>query len=249
LPPTKRRAARVITGLRARSLIGIAILPLSVAIAGIIWGVTRPPPPPCIQVSRDTRGHEFEAPPCPFIDRTHRYIARLETTLGEITITLLPEIAPVTVNNFVFLARSGFYDGTTFHRIEDEPDHAFVQTGDRTGTGKGGPGYTYQGETPSPITVYVRGTVAMAHTGDPSSNASQFFIIARDWDALGPPDTTPSYTFFGFTDEPGIAVVDQMLEVPREGTRPTAPIVLERVTIEELDGEGNPLTPSPSPGG
>lgn len=247
-----RRAGRAITGVRTRTLMLGALLPIAVAIAGIIFGATRPPPPACLQPGPAHSGKDsFEAPPCPFIDATHRFVAQIETSLGPITIQLLADVAPFTVNNFVFLARAGFFDGTTFHRIEDEQDHAFVQAGDRTGSGRGGPGYTYQGETPSPITTYVRGTVAMANTGDPSSNASQFFIIARDWDALGPPDSIPSYTFFGIADEPGLETIDAMLEVPRDGTRPTTPIVIERVTIQEFDADGNPIGPpaagTPSP--
>lgn len=220
-----------------------ALIPVGVAVAGIVYGVSRPPPPACLAAPPAAPADRFEAPPCPGqIDPDHRYRARVETSMGSISFELLPQVAPDTVNGFVFLARAGFYDGLRFHRIESAADYAYIQTGDPTGTGRGDAGYTYPGETPSPITLYIRGSVAMANTGDPSSNSSQFFIVVRDWDALGPPEATPNYTWFGAVDDPvSLDTLDRIAAVATDGTRPLEDVLIRRVTIEEYDREGNRL--------
>lgn len=129
---------------------------------------------------------QYDAPPPMTIDANGRYAAVLKTEKGDITVRLMPEIAPVTVNNFVFLAREGFYDGCTFHRVIP----GFVaQGGDPTGTGRGGPGYRFQDElTPTP---FEQGVVGMANAG-PGTNGSQFYIML---DAA--PHLTGRYTAFG----------------------------------------------------
>lgn len=112
------------------------------------------------------------------IDPTKRYTATISTTVGDLVIALDAVKAPNTVNNFVFLARYGYYDGVIFHRIIR---NFMAQGGDPTGTGSGGPGYKFKDELPKPG-QYEIGSVAMANAG-PNTNGSQFFIthIATNW--------------------------------------------------------------------
>jgi len=103
-----------------------------------------------------------------------RYIATIATDRGDIVIALDPARAPKTVNNFVFLARDGFYDGLTFHRVVDD---FVIQGGCPEGSGRGGPGYRFDDE---PVQgEYAAGAVAMANSG-PNTNGSQFFICTVD---------------------------------------------------------------------
>ncbi len=129
---------------------------------------------------------QYDAPPEMVIDTAKTYTATVETNRGSFTIDLLTDVAPKTVNNFVFLAREGFYNGTTFHRVIP----GFVaQGGDPTGTGRGGPGYKFEDElTPTP---FVEGIVGMANAG-PNTNGSQFYIMLGDAQHL-----TNRYTAFG----------------------------------------------------
>jgi cyclophilin family peptidyl-prolyl cis-trans isomerase len=123
---------------------------------------------------------QYSAPPPMAIGPTRKYSAIVKTERGDITVRLLAAEAPVTVSNFVFLARDGFYDDTTFHRVI--PDF-MVQAGDPTGTGRGGPGYRFNDE---PAALALRhdgpGVLSMANAG-PNTNGSQFFIthVATPW--------------------------------------------------------------------
>src|SRR5271165_2324313 len=122
---------------------------------------------------------QYSAPPAHGIDATKKYSATLETSRGNITVELFAKEAPKTVNNFVFLAREGFYDGTVFHRVID---NFMVQGGDPTGTGRGGPGYRFEDEFKGNPHKHKAGTLSMANAG-PGTNGSQFFIthIKTDW--------------------------------------------------------------------
>ena len=113
------------------------------------------------------------------IDKNKNYTATLETSRGAIVCDLFAKDAPVTVNNFVFLAREKFYDGTVFHRVIQ---NFMVQGGDPTGTGTGGPGYRFEDETKGNPHKHKVGTLSMANAG-PGTNGSQFFIthVATDW--------------------------------------------------------------------
>ncbi len=112
----------------------------------------------------------YSAPPPMTIDTGKQYTATIETEKGSIILELFASDVPVTVNNFVFLARDGFYDGTTFHRVL----HGFMaQGGDPTGTGTGGPGYKFADEFTKH--THVTGALSMAN-GGPNTNGSQFFI-------------------------------------------------------------------------
>ncbi len=113
------------------------------------------------------------------IDTKKKHTATFETTRGTIVCELFAEDAPATVNNFVFLAREGFYDGTVFHRVID---NFMVQGGDPTGTGRGGPGYRFADELKNNPRRHKVGSLSMANAG-PNTNGSQFFIthIVTDW--------------------------------------------------------------------
>ena len=130
----------------------------------------------------------YSAPPAMQIETNRTYHATIRTNKGDIHLQLNPAEAPMTVNNFVALARDGYYDGVTFHRVV--PGFV-IQGGDPTGTGAGGPGSKFQDE---PVKRrYQAGTVAMAHAG-PHTNGSQFFICLEDQ-----PNLPPNYTIFGDT--------------------------------------------------
>ncbi|MCX6619615.1 MAG: peptidylprolyl isomerase [Acidobacteria bacterium] len=122
---------------------------------------------------------QYPAPPPMTIDVNRQYTATFETSKGTITCELFAKEAPETVNNFVFLAREGFYDGTTFHRVIAD---FMVQGGDPTATGRGGPGYRFADELKNNPHRHKVGSLSMANAG-PNTNGSQFFIthIVTDW--------------------------------------------------------------------
>jgi peptidyl-prolyl cis-trans isomerase B (cyclophilin B) len=113
------------------------------------------------------------------IDPAKSYAVTLDTSRGQIVCDLFAADAPMTVNNFVFLAREGFYDGTTFHRVIA---NFMIQGGDPTGTGMGGPGYKFADETAGNPHKHQVGSLSMANAG-PNTNGSQFFIthVATNW--------------------------------------------------------------------
>ena len=169
---------------------------------------------------------QWDSPPAMSIDTARQYQATLRTTYGDITVELHPSEVPATVNNFVFLARQGFYDGVRFHRIIRG---FMVQSGDPTGTGRGGPGYRFADE---PVTRdYLRGTLAMANAG-PNTNGSQFFIMHQDG---GLP---PAYTIFGLVTE-GLDVLDAIANSPvsigpgGERSLPVEEIVIQSIEVSE----------------
>ena len=115
---------------------------------------------------------KYSAPPAMAIDAKKKYSAIFKTDQGDFTIELFADKAPVTVNNFVFLAREGFYDGVTFHRVIKG---FMAQGGDPTGTGTGGPGYKFKDEFHPDLKHNAPGILSMANAG-PGTNGSQFFI-------------------------------------------------------------------------
>jgi cyclophilin family peptidyl-prolyl cis-trans isomerase len=151
----------------------------------------------------------FSAPPKMSINTKKTYLATVRTSDGPFVIDLNPAVAPLAVNNFVFLARHHFYNRNIFHRIIKGQ---FIQSGDPTGTGFGGPGYTFKIEKPP--APYAVGDVAMANTGQANSNGSQFFIIA------GPAGTRlkPNYTVIGKVRS-GMNVVEK-IAATAVGTNP-----------------------------
>jgi len=163
------------------------------------------------------------APPMQ-IDASKTYIATLHTVRGDIVISLLPKAAPLTVNSFVFLARQGYFNGVTFHRVLP----GFVaQGGDPTGTGTGGPGYFIPNETTSGLTFDKAGIVAMANAG-PDTNGSQFFITYA-----ATPSLNGGYTIFGQVTS---GMEGALALTPRDPQQnPNAPPgdAMTSVTIEE----------------
>ncbi|MFT0788429.1 peptidylprolyl isomerase [Synechococcus sp. H55.10] len=157
------------------------------------------------------------------IDPAKSYTATLETTAGTMVLELFPQEAPLTVNNFVFLANDHFYDGVIFHRVIRG---FMIQGGDPTGTGRGGPGYRFPDE---PVQrSYARGTLAMANAG-PNTNGSQFFIMHADY------PLPPNYTIFGQLIE-GEDVLDKIATAPTgPQDRPLNPVVIKSVRISESD--------------
>jgi peptidyl-prolyl cis-trans isomerase B (cyclophilin B) len=140
-----------------------------------------------------------------------------------IGLELFPNDAPKTVDNFVRLARTGFYDGVTFHRVI--PDF-MIQGGDPTGTGSGGPGYTFDDEIND--RKVERGAVAMANAG-PNTNGSQFFIVTTE----SAPWLDAKHTVFGKVTS-GMDVVDAISAVSRDARdKPHEPVIIERADIEE----------------
>ena len=172
---------------------------------------------------------QYSSAPEMTIDPSRKYTATITTNRGEIEIALYPSDAPMTVNNFVFLAREGFYDGTPFHRIVKD---FMVQTGDPTGTGGGGPGYRFADEPVS--RSYTKGIVAMANAG-PNTNGSQFFIVHAE-DAGLP----PTYTIFGEVAS-GLDTLDAIANTPVRSERsgeisvPTENVVIESIQIQEAE--------------
>ncbi|WP_081823888.1 peptidylprolyl isomerase [Paenibacillus sp. UNC451MF] len=169
------------------------------------------------------------------IDVNKTYEATLHTNKGDFTIELFPKTAPLTVNNFVFLARDGFYEDVEFHRIIES---FMIQTGDPTGTGMGGPGYKFADELKSPY-KYEPGIVAMANAG-PNTNGSQFFICTgKDSENL---NQYPNYTIFGkITD--GMDTVLKIAGTPvaeskyGEKSHPIESVKIQKIDIIEHNAE------------
>ena len=168
----------------------------------------------------------FDAAPPSCLDPDAAYSATLTTSLGELTIDLDQAAAPLAVNNFVFLARNGYYDGTVCHRVIQG---FVVQCGDPTATGTGGPGYTFADELPAEG-AYELGSVAMANSG-PDTNGSQFFVISGPSGEALP----PLYSLFGQVTEPGLPVVAELDAVGSTDPsgRTSQEVRIERVTITE----------------
>ncbi|HEX5501440.1 MAG TPA: peptidylprolyl isomerase [Thermomicrobiales bacterium] len=170
----------------------------------------------------------YAGPPPMTIDTNKPYFATIETTMGDIKVQLDARDAPVTVNNFVFLARDHFYDNTPFHRIIKG---FMIQGGDPTGTGTGGPGYQFKDELPKGN--YDVGSVAMANSG-PNTNGSQFFICEGD-QCKGLPK---QYSLFGQVVE-GMDVVHKIAAVPvtlgagGEPSVPTEDVRIKTIQITE----------------
>ena len=115
---------------------------------------------------------QWDNPPAMQIDPQKTYRVTIETNRGDMELELYPEYAPKTVNNFVFLAQEGFYDGVVFHRVISD---FMIQGGDPTGTGRGGPGYKFEDEVAGNPLRHETGVISMANAG-PNTNGSQFFI-------------------------------------------------------------------------
>lgn len=158
------------------------------------------------------------------IDKTKKYTATLKTEKGDIVVELNAAETPITVNNFVSLAKKNFYNNTIFHRTIKG---FMIQGGDPTGTGRGGPGYRFADEPF--VGEYTRGTIAMANAG-PDTNGSQFFIMHKDV------PLQKDYVIFGKVIK-GLEVVDVIAEAPTEPTgeksTPVSPIKILSIEITQ----------------
>lgn len=165
---------------------------------------------------------QWSTPPAMQIDPKKNYKAHMETDKGTMVIELFADKTPVTVNNFVFLSREGYYDGVIFHRVIND---FMVQGGDPTGTGRGGPGYKFADEFHPSLKHTKQGILSMANAG-PGTNGSQFFIthVATPW-------LDGKHTVFGQVVEG----LDVLMSIPaRDPGNVNAPAVkIVRVTIEE----------------
>jgi peptidyl-prolyl cis-trans isomerase B (cyclophilin B) len=149
--------------------------------------------------------------------------AIIQTNHGPIHVELYPDDAPKTVDNFVKLANDGFYDSVIFHRVI--PDF-MIQGGDPTGTGSGGPGYTFEDEFNHHKVE--RGALAMANAG-PNTNGSQFFVVTTE----AAPWLDGKHTVFGRVTD-GMDVVDKIAEQPRDGRdKPHEDVVIESVSVSD----------------
>lgn len=171
---------------------------------------------------------QYSQPPAMQLDAAKKYQAVLTTSAGELTIELDTINTPITANNFVFLAREGFYNNTVFHRIIEG---FMIQGGDPTGTGAGGPGYRFADEPV--VGEYTRGTIAMANAG-PNTNGSQFFIMHQDY------PLPPNYVIFGKVIS-GLETIDALATTPvtfsasGEQSQPIDPVELLSVEIRETE--------------
>lgn len=169
------------------------------------------------------------APPMT-IDQNKQYTATIKTNMGTIVVELFPKDAPIAVNNFVFLARNGFYNGVIFHRVVKG---FVIQSGDPTGTGAGEPGYTFADETVT--RDYITGTLAMANRyPNVNTNGSQFFITLADLSGR----LSKNYTIFGIVAS-GLDVVQKIGNVPTttnaigENSVPTVDVHIDSISITE----------------
>jgi cyclophilin family peptidyl-prolyl cis-trans isomerase len=191
-----------------------------------------PKPPASASQKKPT----FSKAPPMTIDLNKQYTATFKTSCGSFTAALLPRVAPFGVNNFIFLADQGFYDGLTFHRIVKD---FVIQGGDPKGDGTGGPGYHFKIETSKDQTFDSAGLLAYANSG-PDTNASQFFVTLAPEPNLDP-SSQGSYTIFGDVTK-GLDVVKKIGSVPTvagpacpagESCSPTQPVFILSVTINE----------------
>lgn len=174
-----------------RNMQFIAFGVLAIAAVAIIWAIVAAQQGAAKTASPSsgkTGAKQYSAAPAMTIDKSKQYTATVKMAKGgQFEIQLYPDKAPITVNNFVFLARDGYYNGVTFHRVIDG---FMAQGGDPTGTGMGGPGYKFVNEN-SDLTFDKAGVVAMANAG-PDTNGSQFFITFG-----AAPSLNGGYTIFG----------------------------------------------------
>ena len=193
---------------------------------------------PCTKIADVEDGQQkFPNPPCKIIDPNKSYTATIETTKGTMEVELFAADAPVTVNNFVFLARAGYYDGSIFHRVIPNfgnpafPDTNMVQGGDPVkDDGTGGPGYEFGDENLIPFDQ--PGYLAMANAGA-GTNGSQFFFLDGQLQHLNNPDGGLGWhTVFGQISD-GLDVIKDVAGVPLEGSVPKKDVRVTKVTITE----------------
>jgi cyclophilin family peptidyl-prolyl cis-trans isomerase len=200
----------------------IALGVIIVIVVALVW-IFLPSTDEPVAEAPEVAQLQYDSTPPMTIDSTNQYFATFKMVKGgEFVIQLYPDKAPVTVNNFVFLAREGYYDGTTFHRVLTD---FMAQGGDPTGTGGGGPGYVFENED-SDLTFDKAGVVAMANAGR-DTNGSQFFITFSPQEYLN-----GGYTIFGQVIEGMDVVMDIRLRDPQRNPDYVGDAI-ESVTITE----------------
>jgi peptidylprolyl isomerase len=182
---------------------------------------------------------QYERPPEMELEAGVDYAAVITTSCGEIELDLLEKEAPVSVNNFIFLAREGFYDGLIWHRVVS---NFVIQAGDpdgRNGRPPDDAGYSIEDEFPSKAKEYVYGVVAMANTGQPNSGGSQFFIVVHEPQGK-PAGLQPLYSIFGKAEESSFETIDEIArqevrggDDPAQQDMPVVPVYIESIEIIE----------------
>ena len=198
------------------SVVAGGLLVAAVAVAGAPAAAADPPPRvtngPCAyaETPDDPAVRHVPLPPDPTKTPTRERHAVLKTNHGDIGLTLVAQKAPCTVQSFAHLVKHKFYDRTICHRLTAYPTLKVLQCGDPSGTGSGGPGYSYKDELPTDLppvpdrpgrVFYGRGILAMANAG-PDTNGSQFFLVYAE------SILRPNYTVFGYIDAQGLATLD-----------------------------------------
>lgn len=199
---------------------------------------------PCIGPTPQTAHPKtYSKYPPTVISQSKKYEVTMVTSCGTLHMTLDPKVAPKAVNNLVYLIRQGFFNGLTFHRIEEQTGFQLVQGGDPLGTGMGGPGYGFATEKPTPSAsspyvrpssttgsvTYLAGVVAMAHSSQPNSNGSQFFIDVSDVQL--PLD----YSVMGKVDSASLEVLKKMVAVPVvNGNQPQPKVYIISATVKAI---------------
>jgi len=235
--PTKRSAReqqRLAKAKQQQTIRIVAIAVIVVAIVAIVWVIassqkkptqatTSGTTPAVVQTTTRVGTKQFSSAPPMLIDKTKQYTATVKMANGgEFAIQLYPDKAPITVNSFVFLARQGYFDGLTFHRVLEG---FMAQGGDPTGTGGGGPGYQFVNEN-SDLTFDKPGVLAMANAGR-DTNGSQFFITFSPQTRLD-----GAYTIFGQVTS-GMDVVNA-IKLRDPDKNPTFPgDAIQSITITE----------------
>ena len=188
-------------------------------------GVITPTPKLLRQGGRTIK--QFGQPPLFTIDTSAQYTATVRTNNGPFTLELFASQAPVTVNNFVFLARDGFYNGVSFHRVIEG---FMIQGGDPTGTGAGNPGYNFEDEILPSLVFDQAGVLAMANSG-PNTNGSQFFITVAPT-----PSLNGGYTIFGRLVA-GQDIINTISTVATDARdRPLDPVIIRNIVITKSGG-------------
>jgi peptidyl-prolyl cis-trans isomerase B (cyclophilin B) len=154
----------------------------------------------------------------------------MSTNQGDLTLTLDRAKAPCAAASFTYLAQQSFFDGSSCHRMVNQPNFGVLQCGDPTGTGSGGPSYKYAEEV-TPETTYPRGTIAMAKTSAPNTTGSQFFLTFVDT------ELPPEYTVVGTVDEAGLAVLDTIAAAGNDSSNgqgdgaPNTPVTINTLAV------------------
>lgn len=212
--------------MRKRIYLLLAVVALAMTAAGCGSGGGTAPSDAGGRPDRGVKALSWAKMPEMSIDLNHEYKAVFETTKGTFTVALFADKAPVTVNNFVFLAREGFYEGLTFHTVIES---FMIQSGDPLGNGTGSPGYRIPDELDTSLT-FEEGVVAMFNTGAPNTGGSQFFICTGP-DAANL-NREPNYAIFGKVER-GMDVVKAIASVPVKNNKPIEDVVIESVVIQE----------------